>query len=125
MTSRGKLVERRKYKRFQVPKGAFVGVGPYNAKVGPLRDLSMGGLAFCYVGREEPESESYLDLFCTDNNFFLGHLPFKTVLDCETVEKIPSRGETMRRCGVRFGKLTPAQKAQIEYFIQNHATGEV
>jgi hypothetical protein len=124
MTSRGKLVERRKHKRFQVSTGAFVGLGPYNTKVGPLRDLSMGGLCFCYVGREEPKSESYLDLFCSDQNFYLGHVPFKTVLDCETVEKAPSSSETMRRCAVRFGKLTPPQKAQLQYFIQNHAIGE-
>lgn len=52
MSGNNKLVEHRKHRRFQAPKGVFVGVGPDFVKVGRLRDLSMGGLAFRYVGDE-------------------------------------------------------------------------
>jgi c-di-GMP-binding flagellar brake protein YcgR len=116
----------RKHKRFQAPTGAFVGIGPENTKVGRVTDLSIGGLAFSYVGTEEPSPSkgSYLDLFFTDKDSYLGRLPFKTISDYELVEKAPSSSETLRRCGVKFKKLTRHQKAQIERFVQNYTTGE-
>jgi hypothetical protein len=54
MTNGKKLVERRKHKRFQAPIGVFVGIGPGFTKVGRITDMSLGGLAFRYLGREEP-----------------------------------------------------------------------
>ena len=92
-----KKKNRRKHKRFQSPKGLFVGVGPENTKVGRVSDLSIGGLSFCYVGTEEPSKGSYLDLFFTDQDFYLGRLKFKTVSDFELVEKEPSSSEILRR----------------------------
>jgi hypothetical protein len=61
--------ERRKHKRFQVPRGAFVGLGPYFANVGPIIDVSKGRLAFRYIGSAESNG-SYLDMFLADENFF-------------------------------------------------------
>lgn len=61
--------ERRKNQRFQVPKGAFVGLGPYFEKVGPIMDVSKGGLGFRYIGSAESNG-SYLDMFLTDKDFF-------------------------------------------------------
>ena len=126
MTSKNESVERRKHRRYQVPTGAFVGIGPESTKVGRISDLSIGGLAFSYVGTEEPSPSkgSYLDLFFTDKDFYLGRLPFKTIFDYELVEKAPSSSETLRRCGVKFQKLTRHQKAEIERFIQNYTIGE-
>lgn len=119
-----KLVEQRKHKRFQVPTGAFVGIGPDFTKVGRPRDISMGGLAFSYVGSEEPSNGSYLDLFLTDSNLYLGHLPINPISDCELVNKTPFSSITMRRCAVKFRKLNRSQKSRLEHFIQNHTVGE-
>ena len=119
-----KKKDKRRHKRFQSPKGLFVGIGPDNTTVGRVSDLSIGGLAFCYVGIEEPSSGSYLDLFFTDEDFYLGRLQFKTVSDCELVEKEPSSSETLRRCGVKFRRQTRHQKAAIKRFIQDYTMGE-
>jgi hypothetical protein len=119
-----KLVERRKHKRFQAPTCAFAGVGPDFTKVGRPRDISMGGVAFSYVGREEPSTGSYLDLFMTDSDFYLGHLPINAIFDCELVNKAPSSSAGMRRCAVKFGKMTRSQKSRLAYFIHNHTVGE-
>jgi hypothetical protein len=127
MIGERKLVERRKHKRFQAPKGAFVGIRAEDTKVGRVSDVSIGGLGFSYVGTEKPSPSkgSYLDLFFTDKDFHLGRLPFKTISDHKSVEKAPPfSSETMRRCGVKFKKLTRHQKAELERFIQNHAIGE-
>ncbi len=124
MTSRNELVERRKHRRYQVPTDAFVGIGPDFIKVGRGRDISMGGLAFSYVGSEEPSNGSYLDVFLTDSNLYLGHLPINPISDCELVNKTPFSSITMRRCAVKFRKLNRSQKSRLEHFIQNHAVGE-
>jgi hypothetical protein len=109
-----KRKEQRKHKRFQVPTGMFVGIGPDFTKLGPLTDLSMTGLAFRYIGVDEPSNGSYLDIFLTEGDFFLGRIPFKTISDVEIVEKVPSSPMTMRRCAVRFRKLTRQQKAELK-----------
>ena len=120
------MVERRKHKRLQIPKGLFAGVGPENTKMVRVTDLSIGGLAFSYVATEEPSPSkgSHLDLFFYEKDFYLGRLRFKTISDCELVEKAPSSSETLRRCRVKFQKLTRHQKAEIERFIQNYTVDE-
>jgi hypothetical protein len=116
--------EQRRHKRFQVGRGVFVGFGPHANKVGQVVDVSMGGLAYRYVGCEESNDASHLDIFASDKDFYLGAVPFKTVSDFQVVDRIPASPMSMRRCGVRFGKLSRKQNAQLEYFVQNHALGE-
>ncbi|UCD86827.1 MAG: hypothetical protein JSV01_03375, partial [Desulfobacterales bacterium] len=67
---------------------------------------------------------SYLDLFLTDSDFYLDHLLINAIFDCELVNKAPFCSATMRRCAVKFGKLTRFQKSRLAYFIQNHTVGE-
>ena len=125
MTKREKTLERRKHKRFQVPRDAFVGVGPYFNKVGPITDMSIDGLAFRYIGSEEPSNRSHkLDIFLTDGDFYLGKIPFETISDLEIVNKAPSSSITMRRSSVQFRKLTHYQISQLESFIQIHCEVE-
>jgi hypothetical protein len=92
--------------------------------VGRVDNLSIGGLSFTYVGSGETSNGSYLDLSFADS-FHLGQLRFQTISDYETVEKAPPfSAKNMRRCGVKFKKLTRHQKAELERLIQNHAIGE-
>lgn len=117
-------VEHRKHKRFQIPKGSFAALGPDCTKVGPVVDMSMRGLGFRYVGSEEPPKGSYVDIFLSEGDFYLGKVPIKTISDVEVVDKAPSSSTTLRRCGVKFGTLTQNQKAQLERFILYHTIGE-
>ena len=118
------MVERRKHKRFRAPKNLYAQVGPENTNVGRVDDLSIGGLAFTYIGRGAKAGGSYLNLSLGDS-FHLGQLHFQTVSDYESVEKAPAvSSKNMRRCGVKFRKLTRHQKAGLERFIQNSAMGE-
>jgi hypothetical protein len=122
--ARKRLREHRKRKRFQVPGGVFVGFGPHANKVGQVVDVSMGGLAYRYVGSEDSSGGSHLDIFVTDDDFYMGAVPFKTICDFQVVDRVPASPLTMRRCGVQFRKLSPKQNAQLEYFIQQHTLGE-
>jgi hypothetical protein len=123
MANGKELVERRKHKRFQVDNGAFVRVGPHSYKMGRLIDISMGGLAFHYVGSQEA-NESYLAIFLTETNFYLDEVPIKTVWDLEMAGKLPSSSITVRRHGVQFVNLPDEQRSQVQFFINNHTIGE-
>jgi hypothetical protein len=123
MTVNKEIVERRKHTRFQVPKSAFVGFGPYDAKVGQIIDVSTGGLAFRYVGTEEP-SNGELSIFVTERDFYVSHIPFRTISDFEIDGKTPSTSVALRRSGVQFGKLTDYQTSQLEYFLHSLTLGE-
>jgi hypothetical protein len=124
MTAGQEIVEHRRYKRFQVPKSAFVGFGPYDAKVGQIIDVSMGGLAFRYVGTEEP-SNGELNIFLGERDFYIDRIPFKTISDFEIGNQRSSSSVALRRSGVKFEKLTQQQTSQLEYFIRNLTLGEV
>ena len=118
------MVERRKRKRFQPPKDFYAQIGPKNTIVGRVDELSIGGLALTYIGTDKVPSDSYLDL-SFGNSFYLGQLRFQTIYDYESVEKTSRvSSKNMRRCGVKFKKLTRHQKVKLERFIQNHAIGE-
>jgi c-di-GMP-binding flagellar brake protein YcgR len=119
-----KRKEHRKRKRFQVPKGVFVGIGPHFTKVGRLTDLSTDGLAFRYVGNSKPSSGSYADIFTLEGDRFFTNLQIKIVSDIEVSENGPPTSITIRRCSVKFEELTSPQKAELERFIKDHAIGE-
>jgi hypothetical protein len=133
MTERAEIAEQRRYKRYEVPTGSFVALGPQNSIQGQIIDISIGGLAFRYMDSKKPIDESYLDIFLTERDFCLGKLPITAVSDyeidntvtCKLVEGVPYRCTAMRRSSVQFGELTHHQMSQLEHFIQNHTTSEL
>ena len=118
------VVERRKHKRIQVERGAFVGVGPHFEQVGPLIDISMDGLSFRYLAGEKHAKGLSLDIFMTDRDYYLGYVPFKVVSDSKT-RVHPSGCLTTRRCCVKFGGLTESQMSRLEDFIEKHSINEI
>jgi len=89
--------------------------------LGKVKDISIGGLALEYVLKETQNAgSSEIDIFLTDDFFYLRRIPSKTIYDREIDEE--SRSVKTMRCGLQFGDLTPTQKSQIEYFLQNYTT---
>ena len=124
MTHKKELAEQRENKRFQVPKDAFAALRPDYIQVGQIINISMGGLAFRYLGSEGPSNASELDIFLAGRAFYLYKLPFETVWDFVTNEK-PFSSINMKVCGLQFRDLTPQQISELEYFIQDYALGKV
>jgi hypothetical protein len=117
-------VERRKHKRFRTQNDILVVLKSNKTEAGSLKEVTMDGLSFHYVGREEPLTEpAELSMFSPDNNFYLFTVSCKITSDSKLYKKHPNR-TTMRRCGVQFEKLTDQQASQVEYFIQNHTEGK-
>ena len=126
MNSRKDPKERRRHKRFRVQDGTLVVYGGYPATVGPIIDISMGGLAFRYTAAEElPKEPSKVDILLSDRLSHLYGLPCETVYDLGMERSGSCPSEARRRRGIKFGELTPHQALQLEHFIQNLTTGEV
>lgn len=133
MTNKAELVEQRRHKRYQVPTGLFVALGPNDTILGQILDISMGGLAFRYLDSKKPTDCSYLNIFLIEHDFCLGNVPITSVSDyeidntvvCKIVDGVPLSCRAMKRSSVQFGELTYHQRYQIEGFIQNHTTDEL
>jgi len=124
MTSKNEPVERRKHRRFQIRQGTYVALVPPYGKVGPVIDISMGGLSFRYVDGKETTNGSYINILLTEANFYLENVPVKTILDCEIPDKSASSAIAMRRGGLQFGGLTHNQASQLKFFIENYSISE-
>jgi hypothetical protein len=123
MTNTKAQVERRKHKRSEVQDDTFVLLRSDDTKLGTLINITMNGLTFHYIGREEALSElAQLGILLPDNHFYLFKVPCKIISDLKLYKNHPSP-ISMRRCGVQFGELTQSQVSQLQYFIQNYTTG--
>ena len=128
MTKDKELVERRKNKRFQAKDGALAVLKPpwpNSIRLGQIIDISMGGLSFrCIAGEDRFNGSSELSVIFANHGFYLHKLPIKSISDLETA-RMPFGSMTPRRRSVQFEELRDDQVSQLEYFIQNHTTGDV
>jgi c-di-GMP-binding flagellar brake protein YcgR len=111
--------ERRKAKRYLVKGRAMAVLSPNHILPYQIIDISRNGLAFSYHGQHIWDDELLQLEIYDDENIFLDKIPIRIVADCPLDES----SKNLRRCGVQFGELTPSQKAQLEYFIQEHTIG--
>jgi len=117
---RQERIERRRYKRFEVPIGAFIVLGPDSTKLGRITDVGLGGLGFSHVHRKEPlDGLRQFDMFHVDNGFNVKKVPFQTIWDSEFKKGLFGFMST-RRTGIQFGELTYSQRSQLEHFILNY-----
>ncbi|MDF1577921.1 MAG: PilZ domain-containing protein [Desulfurivibrionaceae bacterium] len=103
-------VERRKHKRFKAKSGTFKAA---NVE-GEIIDISMGGFAFSYLDNGDWADETFdIGMLLGEKDLCIEDVPFKIISDCAI-----NRGLSItRRCGVKFGKLTPKQLSQLEFYI--------
>jgi hypothetical protein len=127
------IVDHRAHQRYRVPINSYISLGSDDRVLGQIIDISLGGIAFRYMGSEKLPDESHLDIVLTEGDLYLSKVPFKTISDyeipntvlCKTVDPMPRSCRTMRRSGLQFGELTPDQRVQLEYYLLNYAIGEV
>ncbi len=121
-----KSSDQRKFRRFKVKEGAFAVLQNGDSKIGQLIDISRGGLGIRYINEEDGSHRFYeLDIFLTNEGFYIKRVPFKTVSDFEVSVQQPNNIVFMRRRGVQFGELTLRQISHLEYFIHNYTTSSI
>jgi hypothetical protein len=138
--------ERRNHTRFQIKKVAFAIIRSVFSKpiclidrsmgeiacdvfrskpimFGRMDDISMNGLLFRYVDSKIQSNESpVLDILLADCGFYLESVLFENISDTEIPEDFPIDSVKMKQLRLQFRKLTPEQKFQLEYLIQNHGS---
>jgi hypothetical protein len=126
MTNAEELVERRKHKRFQVPQGAFVTLGPRGGVLGKIVDISVSGVAFGYIDCKKPSKGlDELDILFMDSGFSLRKVQFKTMWNSEIPNEVHYNPEPMRRSGVQFKELKHNQASELKCFIESHNVDNV
>lgn len=121
--------ERRKYTRFLAEKDVYAALGTNFNKVGKLKDISIGGLAFEYIGYTENcvQDSSMVAIFHSHNEFHLPNLVCRLICNL-TIADDNDDSEFIRqyaryRCAVQFGDITAKQRKQLEFFINHYTCG--
>jgi len=118
-------MEKRKFTRFRAQDDAFAALqGNYN-KVGKIYDISLNGLAFRYLAeKSSSETFTHVDIFLSENGFHLSGVPCTVIYDeKETISN--SYVVSPYRCGLKFEPLKEEQQNKLEFFLNNHTTGQV
>jgi hypothetical protein len=113
--------ERRKFRRLLPQKLTFAVFRPHFTKLGKVKDICKGGLAFDYILDEtQNPGSSEIDVFIFGDHFYLPRIPSKIVYDMPIVEEY--RSLKKRRCGLQFVDLTDAQAIELDSFLENYTT---
>ena len=91
------------------------------SKVVKIIDISKGGMAFHYLGRNclaEDFSCLQLDILHRDKSY-LSDIAVQVISDSPLVDG----SIALRRCGVKFNNLTPHQQNTLEEFLLYYRRG--
>ena len=121
-------VNRRRWKRYTV-EGAFVVTTrpsfwklgkPVHTRVGPVKDIGMGGLAVQYVEKKiEPKKMNRVSVMLPSEGVLVDPIPFEPVNHFEVTTLPHTRKKVWTLC-ICFKKLMPEQKLQLERFIADY-----
>ena len=125
MIAKKSLVERRGTKKFKPKKGVFAVLTSDVSRLGPIKEISRGGLAFQYVDSGEPSRRSEeVEIFSTVHDFYLKKLPVRSVEDSEAGDTPAYSSLPMRELSIQFGKMTPVQLRLLDFFIRHYTDDE-
>lgn len=126
--------ERRKFTRFEPVKGAFLAFRPEFAKVGKIRDISMGGVGYAYTVTEGMDSRPEcpvnceIDIFLSTNHFYLRRLSCRAVYDIHVEKDRQNPADVTiesKRCGLEFVDVSKSVQEKLKFFLDNHTTRAV
>lgn len=121
--------ERRRFVRYRAPEGVYAAMPGSAEKVGPICNISRGGLMFQYLAdegvrieRDGRSKEGRITIFLAGQGFLLRDVACRTVYD--TAAKQPDSlayGYSLRQCGIEFVDL-PEYSAQRLDMVMEHCT---
>lgn len=123
MANSEKAVERRCHERFQVQQGVYALLKNGSSKLGQIKNISKGGLAFMYINDgEQLHDPTEVDIFLSGYGFFLKGIPCKKISDIHVDNFVPFSTFEMRQLGVQFGEVSLQQLTHLDTFIEKYAT---
>ena len=118
-----KVIERRSHGRFQVQQGVYALLKNGSSKLGQIKNISKGGLAFMYINDGEQIHEpTEVDIFLSGHGFFLKGIACKKISDIHVDNFVPFSTFEMRQLGVQFGEVSQHQLAHLDTFIEKYTT---
>jgi hypothetical protein len=111
--------DRRQSPRYVPNDDVFVIFSPNYTRLGKLKDVSSGGVAFEYavLGEDEEILDSAVDIFASKpDRFLLSRVPCRVVYDTKT-EKPTFGGIETRRCGLKFEHLSQKQSELLNLLL--------
>ena len=107
--------ERRKDKRYAVKERVLVSIRPIPEETYHVLDISLGGMAFRYLGESQRYNENLLhgNLLFEESGLTIGDISFVIISDQLMKDSYFPR----RRCGVQFKNMSPAQQEHLIKFI--------
>jgi PilZ domain len=116
-------IERRFHERFQVQQGVYALLKDGSSKLGQIKNISKGGLAFMYINDGEPLQEpKEVDIFLSGHGFILKGIPCKKISDIHVANYVPFSTFEMRQLGVQFSDVSLNQSTGLDTFIEKYAT---
>jgi hypothetical protein len=122
-------MEKRKHIRCPPRGEAFAALQSESARVGRIRNIGKGGLAFEYTSIEDSECKGHqVDIFVSGKGFHISHAPCRVIYDMALRRQHPD-GTLFptfisRQCGLQFGELRKADREQLNMFLKTHTTEE-
>ena len=123
------ISERRKYTRFLAEEDVYAALGINFTKVGKLKDISIGGLAFEYIVCTEncDQDSASVAIFHCHNEFHLPNLACRLICNLavppENDDPQFNRPYAIHRCALQFGEITAKQRKRLEFFINHYTYG--
>ena len=112
--------ERRQHQRFKAPEKTLA-ITPNI--IGQIVDISAGGCELKYIDNNGSlENEGSMDILMHDNGFYMEQVPIVMAWQDRPQSSALST-IIIRKIGIRFAELSPAQKERIDYFIKNFTLG--
>ena len=124
-----KKKDRRKFNRFIVTEVTPVFFEPYVPVSANVIDISMGGLCFQYMTKENQNGDLEffdIDIFISEDGYYLPSIPCKLVYE-KKMKKAVSHPVSLeyRLCGLQFDKLSDEQTGQLISYMKNHTSGVI
>jgi hypothetical protein len=118
--------ESRRYVRFLATEEAFSALGPLYDHIGPIEEISMGGLSFTYFGSEAPLDGciTHAHIFLMEQGFHLANIRCRIIYDIPACPPVPNftfnYNIQIARCGVQFENLSPRAATRLNFFLRTY-----
>jgi len=122
------MAKRRKHPRLRAREQTFAALHGDCTRVGRLKNISKGGLAFEYTAIDDSRCNGFpVDIFAAHSEFHLSNVPCRTVYDIALPrqEKDGTFFPTFlsRQCGLQFGELTETETERLGFFLKAYTRG--